>query len=194
MSGKIKVYTRTGDSGTSSLFTGERRAKTDPAFDALGNVDELNSLIGLCRATCRHAELLKQLEWIQFMLFDLGSHLATPLSSANKAKLARAEFPSDASAQLERYIDQMEERLPPLRNFILPGGSMGSSYLHVARSVCRRAERSACPLRDEGDIDAAALVFLNRLSDYLFVSARFENSEQGIADVIYKKPKSSNEE
>ena len=145
---KFKVYTRTGDAGASSLFNGERRRKDHLVFSALGDTDELNAAIGVARAHCSeqslapHRELkvlLPQLDHIQSRLLDLGSALATPLTSSNAAQLARAAFDEDGAEakQLEAWIDVMDEQLPLLRNFILPSGGHVSASLHLARATCR---------------------------------------------------------
>lgn len=140
---KYKVYTRTGDAGQTSLYNGSRRSKTDQEFEALGDVDELNSAIGVAREFLDPtlSGLLEQLEEIQSRLIDVGTSIATPLSTSSKGKLDRAKFPEGKVRLLEQQIDAMDEELPPLKNFILPSGGPGASFLHVARGVCRRAER-----------------------------------------------------
>jgi len=178
---KSKVYTKTGDRGTSSLFTGERRRKTDPVFEALGTIDELNSFIGVAIATIndeQHTRTRSVLESIQRYLLDAGSIVATP----DKNKSTDLGFtPAAWTATLESEIDQMDESLPPLDQFILPGGSVSSAHLHVCRSVCRRAERAVIAVREsEANANTKLFIdtqrFLNRLSDYLFVAARFTNT------------------
>ena len=174
----MKIYTRTGDSGETSLFGGSRVGKDDPRIDAYGTVDELNSFIGAARATWAGSPIDAELEAIQSDLFDVGAQLAAPgndrFRGADRARIA----------ELESAIDEMERDLQPLKNFILPGGSIPASQLHIARTVCRRAERLVVSLRDSG-LDAT-VVYLNRLSDYLFVAARFANARLGVDDVSWK--------
>ncbi|KAH7460385.1 hypothetical protein PRIC1_006931 [Phytophthora ramorum] len=180
----MKVYTKTGDKGTSQLFSGERRPKNDAVFQALGDTDELNAHVGVAVEQARVAAntfLPPRLEQIQSRLFDLGACVATPLTSASQPKQRRAGVFDEANvAQLERWIDEMDEQLPPLTSFILPsGGGLASTQLHVARAVCRRAERSVVPLVAAGDVDGVVQRFLNRLSDFLFVAARFAALKEG---------------
>ncbi|KAJ2432005.1 hypothetical protein GGF41_000265, partial [Coemansia sp. RSA 2531] len=151
----IKVYTRTGDKGTSSLFTGERRSKDDAVFEALGNTDELSSMLGLAIAYLQATPadtLISRLEAIQCLLQDVGSNVATPLNTEKQtSKISRTRFDPDGyhCEQLEVWIDELSEGLPVHRSFILPSGGLAASTLHVARTVCRRAERSLIPLKDD---------------------------------------------
>ena len=171
----MKIYTRTGDQGQTSLFGGARVAKNDARIEAYGTVDELSSFIGVARASSVPAEVDAELQRVQRDLFDIGARLASPGSS---------RFPgvdAERIGALERAIDAMESELPPLTGFILPGGSLGASQLHVARTVCRRAERCVVGLQDD-----ATVTYLNRLSDYLFVAARFANLRAGVPDVPWK--------
>ena len=197
---KIRVYTRTGDKGQSSLFTGERRPKNDAVFDALGNADELNSALGLAIEYCADlreknksleaacSELEAKLASIQSILLDIGSFIATPKTKAGEKQLARlAAFDATLTAKLEKWIDQMDTELPPLRNFILPSGGKFASCLHISRGVCRRLERSMQPLLQSKDLDAQVAVFVNRLSDFLFVCARYAAMKEGRAETVYKK-------
>ncbi|KAJ2349752.1 hypothetical protein GGH91_000610 [Coemansia sp. RSA 2671] len=185
----IKVYTRTGDKGTSSLFTGERRAKDDAVFDALGNTDELSSMLGLAIAYLQATpaeSLIARLEAIQCLLQDVGSNVATPLSTEKQvSKIRRTRFDPDGyhCTRLEQWIDELSEGLPVHRSFILPSGGLAASTLHVARTICRRAERSLVPLKD--DVDRETLMFVNRLSDFLFVAARWVAMAQGVSERIY---------
>lgn len=199
----MKVYTKTGDKGTSQLFSGERRPKNDAVFQALGDTDELNAQIGVAVEQARvagNAELPPRLEQIQSRLFDLGACVATPLTSASESKQRRTGlFDEQNVAQLEAWIDEMDEQLPPLKCFILPsGGGLASTHLHVARAVCRRAERSVVPLVAAGDVDGVAQRYLNRLSDFLFVSARFAALREGKEETKWvnqniKPPKKSDD-
>ncbi|KAJ1897497.1 hypothetical protein GGI03_002706 [Coemansia sp. RSA 2337] len=185
----IKVYTRTGDKGTSSLFTGERRSKDDAVFEALGNTDELSSMLGLAIAYLQATPadtLISRLEAIQCLLQDVGSNVATPLNTEKQmSKVRRTRFDPDGyhCEQLEAWIDELSEGLPVHRSFILPSGGLAASTLHVARTVCRRAERSLIPLKD--DVDKETLMFVNRLSDFLFVAARWAAMKQGVTEKIY---------
>ena len=170
----MKIYTKTGDRGETSLFGGARVAKNDPRIEAYGTIDELNSFAGVARASWPSSPIDAQLARIQSDLFDIGAHLASPGSTrftgADPARIA----------ELESAIDAMESELQPLRNFILPGGCAAAAHLHVARTVCRRAERLVVALHDEPSI-----VYLNRLSDYLFVAARYANLKHGVDDVTW---------
>ncbi|KNE67103.1 ATP:cob(I)alamin adenosyltransferase [Allomyces macrogynus ATCC 38327] len=188
---RIHIYTRTGDKGTSALFTGERRAKSDPIFDALGATDELASVLGLAREFCEEADngLAPKLEMIQCLLQDAGANIATPRWCESDAHLKRTEFDPDGAqaALLERWIDDLEDQgLPPLRNFILPSGGRAASALHMARSVCRRAERTVVPLVHDGTASQTVGKYLNRLSDFLFTAARFAAFKDGKPEQVYR--------
>jgi len=167
----MKIYTRTGDSGETSLFGGSRVAKDDPRIEAYGTIDELNSTVGVARASWPSSPIDKQLGAIQSDLFDIGAHLAAP----GNDRFAGVE--PRRIEELERAIDAMESELQPLTSFIIPGGSLAAAQLHVARTVCRRAERRVVTLED-----TATVAYLNRLSDYLFVAARYANRGQGVPD------------
>jgi len=172
----VKIYTRTGDHGETSLFGGSRVPKNDPRIEAYGTVDELNSFLGLARASELPQSLDDQLQQVQSDLFDIGAHLASPGTS---------RFPGVEErriTELEEAIDAMERELAPLTGFILPGGTPAAAQLHVARTVCRRAERCVVALNDD-----TTLRYLNRLSDYLFVAARFANFRGGREDVPWKR-------
>lgn len=175
----MKIYTKTGDKGTSSLYTGERLEKTDPAFEALGTVDECNAAIGVSLAALpvlsELATLREQLTHIQHSLFDLGAALATPRDTAKEKAKEKTRFGSEGVTLLEHWIDKMEEHLPPLHSFILPGGHLSGAELHLARAICRRAERSVILLIRTGKAEEAIGIYLNRLSDYLFVASRTAN-------------------
>jgi len=174
----MKIYTRGGDTGETSLFGGERVRKSAPRVSAYGEVDELNSVVGVARAEISHGDLRAKLETIQSSLFDLGGELATPDARAKAGpRVADADV-----AELERWIDALETELEPLRNFILPGGSRAASLLHLARTVCRRAERAVIALAECEEIEALSIRYLNRLSDLLFVMARVENRRAGVAE------------
>lgn len=184
----MKIYTKQGDSGQTALFDGRRVAKDDLRIETYGTVDELNSELGMCVVACRHAEIRAVLVTLQQELFVLGSDLATPVGSPASAKIRRI-----GEAQitcLEQQIDAATAKLPPLQHFILPGGSALGANLHVARTVCRRAERALVRLLHEAGAAAVGpwpLVYLNRLSDLLFVLARRANQLEGVEDVVWER-------
>ena len=177
----MKIYTRTGDHGETSLFGGTRVAKNDPRIEAYGTVDELNSQIGVVRAVAPPAEVDAELNRIQADLFEIGAHLASPGTS----RFSGVD-PQRIEA-LERAIDEMEHELAPLTSFILPGGSLAAAHLHVARTVCRRAERCVVALQDDTPATISTVTYINRLSDYLFVAARFANKRANVADVEWRR-------
>lgn len=182
----MKIYTRTGDQGTTGLFGGERVPKPHPRIDAYGCVDETNSFIGMVRVYTGSEEKLLPLDTslsqIQKDLFVLGADLATPLD----AKVAVPRVQAQQITHLEHIIDQLDEDLPPLKHFILPGGSATAATLHVARTVCRRAERMVVQLADLEAINEHTAVYLNRLSDLLFTMARWANLQLGIDEAGWK--------
>ena len=181
-----RIYTRAGDDGTTGLATGERRVKHDLRIDAFGTVDETNACIGLARLHTRHDDDLDaMLGRIQNDLFDLGADLATP--ERDKPLPYEPLRVTDAQVErLEREIDQLNEDLAPLRSFVLPGGTEAAAHLHLARTVCRRAERLVVALNERPDesVSPAAIKYLNRLSDFLFVAARASN-DRGARDVLW---------
>lgn len=176
-----RIYTKTGDKGETALVTGVRVPKDDLRIACYGTVDETNSCIGLARLTAS-GTLDQMLGRIQNDLFDLGSDLATPEEPAPKFQALRIV---DAQVErLEREIDQMNDYLSPLTSFVLPGGSPTAAYLHLARTVCRRAERLAVELARRETVGGPAVKYLNRLSDHLFVASRFAN-DKGARDVLW---------
>jgi cob(I)alamin adenosyltransferase len=183
----MKIYTKTGDAGTTGLFGGPRVAKDDPRIGAYGSIDELNAVLGIARSTGLSEQLDSVLGSVQHQLFSIGAELATPDPEAHQLKWDAA----DHVVNMERTIDALESSLKPLRNFILPGGSSQAAHLHLARTVCRRTEREIVRFaRDRSVSDAAhIIVYLNRLSDLLFVMARFANHQLGVADVLWESPK-----
>lgn len=181
-----RIYTRTGDSGRTSLFGGGKVPKDHRRVAAYGDVDELNSTIGMARATAGPADFFESLlETIQRDLFVIGGHLATPDPEKVRAALARAEFDSGRVEEFERTIDLADEELSPLKAFILPGGTAKAAAFHVARTVCRRAERSVVALAAAEEVPGEFLVYLNRLSDLLFTLARLANHRAGTGDVTW---------
>lgn len=175
----MKIYTKTGDKGETSLFTGQRVPKNNPYIEALGTVDECNSFLGTALAYFQNTQEMNQvrsqIETIQHALFDVGAALATPRTSANNSKIEKTRFDKEEIEVLEKWIDAMDAELPPLHAFILPGGHPAGAHLHVARSVCRRAERCVLPLHYKGDVSDTVIIYLNRLSDYLFTVSRYVN-------------------
>lgn len=180
----MKIYTKTGDTGQTGLFGGGRVSKDHPRVMAYGDVDELNATIGVVRATIPDFER-DLLEAIQRDLFSIGGHLATPDPDKVRKALARAEFDASRVTALEAAIDRATTLLPPLRSFILPGGTPGAAALHVARTTCRRAERSVVHLASQAPVPELFVVYLNRLSDVLFTLARLANHEAGVEDVAW---------
>jgi cob(I)alamin adenosyltransferase len=174
----MKIYTKTGDGGETGLIDGSRVPKNHARVASYGDVDELNAVLGAARAQSSRAELRALLHEIQRDLFAIGAQLADP-DSRVAARRPKAALTAGCVEHLEAAIDQHEQALPPLRVFILPGGSPLGSFLHLARTVCRRAERSAVTLSQKESIDPLILTYLNRLSDLLFVLARFENRSAG---------------
>jgi cob(I)alamin adenosyltransferase len=179
----MKIYTKTGDAGLTSLFGGERVRKDALRIAAYGTVDELNAAIGFAMVTCADGEIRGMLTEIQNVLFVLGSDLATPLSEANAA-VPRME--ARHVAWLEQGIDALEARLEPIRFFILPGGSDTAARLHLCRTVCRRAERETVALDAADVINSIDIPYLNRLSDFLFVLSRFANRVAGADEVRWQ--------
>jgi len=200
----MKIYTKQGDAGLSSLFDGTRVLKNHPRLLAYGTLDELNSHLGLAICQCPHAELTALLQTLQRRIFDLSADLATPPGSKNEAKVRRIAA-ADVTA-LEQQIDAATAQLPPLKHFILPGGGLTAARLHVARTVCRRAEAlivaipefavglpaggassggSPASIEDrlKAELQRQALIFVNRLSDLLFTLARLANKLDGVQDV-----------
>ncbi|MCA1559909.1 MAG: cob(I)yrinic acid a,c-diamide adenosyltransferase [Acidobacteria bacterium] len=169
----MKIYTRTGDSGETGLFDGTRVRKSDPRVSAYGDVDELNAWLGWVRAGAVGDQISGMLEQIQRDLFAVGARLADP-SQKIARRVTKAAVTAENTARLEGWIDELEAELPPLRRFILAGGSAAGAALHVARTICRRAERAIVGLGD-GAVDNELVTYINRLSDLLFVMARTVN-------------------
>ncbi|HLG07002.1 MAG TPA: cob(I)yrinic acid a,c-diamide adenosyltransferase [Gemmatimonadales bacterium] len=181
----MRIYTRTGDAGETGLFGGGRVPKDDPRVAAYGEVDELSAAIGVARAAPPEALFDAELQAVQRDLFAIGGQLASPDPAKVREALARAELDPARGSELERAMDAAEAELPPLRAFILPGGHSKAAALHLARTVCRRAERSLVTLARDQDVPGRFLIYLNRLSDYLFTLARLANHRAGRADVIW---------
>ena len=175
-----KIYTRTGDKGTAGLVDGSRVSKASARMAAIGEVDEANAAIGMAIAALRDDSLAEQLRLIQNELFDLGADIATPGEVQGALRIVKTQV-----GRLEHEIDAMNDDLEPLSSFILPGGSAEVAALHLARTVVRRAERAAVELAEAEQVNADALAYLNRLSDLLFVAARFVAAKQG-GDVLWQ--------
>ncbi len=181
----MKIYTKTGDDGTTGLFNGQRVKKSHRRVELYGTVDELNSILGLAIASKPHELLKPDLERISNLLFNLGTDLATPLEPPPKFEVTRLDYGN--IGYLEKLIDNYDESLEPLKNFILPGGSMASAFLHQCRTVCRRAERLAVVLSETEELGDVAVKLLNRLSDYFFAAARYANHLAGVKDKLWEK-------
>ena len=177
----MKIYTKTGDKGETGLFGGERVSKSNSRIDAYGTIDELNAFIGITITEIKSEKIISILQRIQNQLFVVGSDLATPISEKNE-KLKITRTPEEYSKSAELNIDYFNDQLDELRNFILPGGSKGAAYLHVCRTIARRAERKVVALNEQVKIGDNIIIFLNRLSDLFFVLSRFENKVSNIPD------------
>ena len=177
----MKIYTKTGDAGETGLFSGQRVSKAHPRVAAYGTLDELNSCLGVAAAVHPVPEVARAIASLQAVLFDVGSDLATILDAPAAGRIGDAQI-----RHLESEIDRMTAALPAHRAFILPGGSPAAAQIHVARTVCRRAEREAVEAAETEAIPENALMFLNRLSDYLFTLARYENLRTGHAEAEWK--------
>jgi len=180
----LKIYTRTGDAGDTGLFGGGRVAKTHPRVEAYGDVDELNAAIGLARAIELMPRVDEVLVPLQRDLFAIGALLATPDHDKMKKQLEKANIDDQRIRELEHAIDEGDQELEPLKAFIVPGGTPKAAALHVARTVCRRAERRVVALQGD-EIPAIVVVYLNRLSDLLFTLARVANRRAGAGEVTW---------
>lgn len=178
-----RVYTGGGDDGTTALVGGTRVAKDDPRIEAYGTVDELNSVIGVAVASGLAEAMRERFFIIQQVLFNLGTDLATP--EADKQRFEIPQIEERHVREIEAWIDDWNDQLEPLRSFILPGGDLPSAHLHVARTVCRRVERLTIALNREETVGKQALVYINRLSDFLFVAARYQAKLSDHAEVLW---------
>jgi len=178
----VKIYTRKGDRGETSLYTGARVGKDCPNIDALGDVDELVAALGLAKAEIADADLAARVTTLQGELYLLMADLAAP----GDGEAPASRLPADVVPRLESWIDEAESHLPPLKDFVMPGDARASAAMHLARAVCRRAERHVVAARRESAIPEAAVVYLNRLSDLLFVLARRADQLAGGADKTFK--------
>ena len=183
----MSIYTRTGDAGDTGLFGGGRVPKNHPRVAAYGTVDEVSSLLGWAAAQVTTGLVRERLGALQHDLFAIGAELATLPPRDGRARPSTPDLPSGRIQEMERWIDEVEEELTPLKDFILPGGSAGAAALHVARTVCRRAERQVVALGMDELIHRDVVTYLNRLSDLLFTLARLENRRVGVDDVVWRK-------
>jgi cob(I)alamin adenosyltransferase len=181
----VKIYTGRGDAGETDLFGGPRVGKEHPQVEAYGAVDELNAFAGVCAATTTFEDLRSALRVVQEQLFDLGADLASA-DSRRRERNGAAGPRSEHVVDLENHIDALEHELEPLKRFILPGGTRAAATFHVARTVCRRAERRLVELHRDEPVSDVALRYLNRLSDLLFVMARVENRRAGEPDIEWR--------
>lgn len=181
----MKIYTKKGDAGNTSLFGGNRVSKSTERIEAYGTVDELNSVVGFALSLSPGKRVKEILTNLQQQLFVLGADLATPLDT--KTKVTR--IGKNHVELLESYIDELDEKLPELKNFILPGGTQSGAVIHQARTVCRRAERATVACSKTASISENAVIYLNRLSDLLFVLARYENLQAGYPETPWKPEK-----
>ena len=179
----MKIYTRRGDNGSTGLFGGGRTSKDDVRVEAYGTVDELNAVIGDALNHVAERAVVRRLRRVQSDLFAIGAHLATPPPAGGRRAPALPDLPAERVAAMESWIDEAMSATPPLRNFILPAGGPGASGLHVARAVCRRAERRVVTLAASAPVAPEIVRYLNRLSDYLFAAARQENAATGGLDI-----------
>ncbi len=180
----MKIYTKSGDEGSTGLFAGPRVSKDDSRIEAYGTVDELNAAIGFTRSQSLPAAIDERLQTIQHELFAVGAELATP----EPEKHGTHWIDAGHITKLEEAIDAFEEELSPLTTFILPTGSLAATSLHLARSICRRAERRIVTLGNSATISADLIVYLNRLGDLLFVLSRAANADENQTDVAWTKP------
>lgn len=179
----MKIYTKTGDQGETSLIGGTRVSKDHDRIEAYGTIDELNSYLGLVKDSIPLSSEQQVLSIVQDRLFSIGSHLA---ADPSKSRMVLPEIKEEDVKLLEQAMDRMDEKLPPLKNFILPGGHPIVSHCHIARCICRRAERAVVRLDHQEKVETIILHYLNRLSDYLFVLARFVGKELNIIETAWK--------
>ncbi|GHV06079.1 cobalamin adenosyltransferase [Bacteroidia bacterium] len=180
---KSMVYTKTGDRGTTSLVGGKRVSKTDRRIESYGTVDELNSFIGLLITETDDADDLEFLRFIQHKLFTIGSYLAT--DRENTELRIESKVSPESITRIEQEIDRIDSELPPIKNFLLPGGCRAAALAHVCRTVCRRAERQIYRLNETTPVEEPVLIFVNRLSDYFFILARKANIRQNGKEIIW---------
>lgn len=176
----MKIYTKKGDAGETSVVGGRTLSKATALIAVLGDLDELNAALGLCAVSCGTAEIAQVIADVQLTIFDLGAEIADEHGSR------QAEELTHLTGSMEAWIDEQSDKMEPLRNFILPGGTHCAAELHMARTVCRRAERSLVALSAERPVRSDVLAFINRLSDWLFCAARYANFREGRPDVVWR--------
>lgn len=186
----MKIYTKTGDKGQTSLFSGNRVPKHHLRIESYGTVDELNSYIGLIKDHCPKGEDISRLNQIQDRLFTIGSNLATVPSEKNNKRFKLPEIKESDIEDLEQSMDEMNEQLPEMTHFLLPGGHPSVSFCHVGRTICRRAERRITALDEEQPVDEKVLKYMNRLSDFLFVLSRYWGKKANAKEVKWVPEKS----
>ena len=184
----MKIYTRTGDRGETSLFGAGRIGKGHVRVEAFGTVDELNAAIGLAATQVSDPTIRERLEALQHDLFAIGAELATPPATEGRVRPDTPGWSGGRTAEMEGWIDEAVAELPELRAFVLPGGTSAAAALHVARTMCRRSERAVVRLAESEEVGEDVLAYLNRLSDLLFTLARCENHRAGAGDVEWVKP------
>jgi cob(I)alamin adenosyltransferase len=183
----VKIYTRTGDDGVTALFGGGRVRKDDVRVAAYGTVDELNAIVGWSVTQVRDDTIRDRLRIVQHDLFTLGAELATPPTPEGRSRPSTPPLPTERVAEMEAWMDEADLELAELRAFVLPGGAPGAAALHVARTVCRRAERGVVTLAESEPVSEDIVKYLNRLSDLLFTLGRLENQRVGHGDVEWEK-------
>jgi cob(I)alamin adenosyltransferase len=183
----MKIYTRTGDEGGTALFGGGRVSKAELRVEAYGTVDELNAVLGWAVTQVADESIRGRLEVVQHDLFSLGANLATPPPAEGRQRPTTPPLPEGRVQEMEGWIDEASDELPELRAFVLPGGSTGAAAAHVARTVCRRAERVVVGLDRQEPVDGSVIRYLNRLADVLFMFARLENHRSGGSDVEWRQ-------
>jgi cob(I)alamin adenosyltransferase len=184
----VRIYTRTGDAGETALLGAGRVGKAHLRIEAMGSVDELNAMLGWALTVINADPTRARLEILQHDLFALGAEIATPPAPEGRTRPATPPLPIERTTEMEGWIDEATEKLPALEAFVLPGGTPGAAALHLARTVCRRAERAVVRLGETDEVPGEVVIYLNRLSDLLFTFARLENHRSGRGDVLWEKP------
>ncbi|MSR34681.1 MAG: cob(I)yrinic acid a,c-diamide adenosyltransferase [Phycisphaerales bacterium] len=184
----MKLYTKSGDDGTTGLFSGARVSKDHPRIESYGTIDEFNATLGMCSAVCDvgnalHQRLLEIFARLQIRMFDIGADLATPEGANNESKIQR--IGQEHVQEVENWIDEIDGANAPLTAFVMPGGTELASRLHLARTICRRAERQMIHLSHSEPVGAALIMYVNRVSDFLFAAARLVNKDSGVKDVVW---------
>ncbi len=184
----MKLYTKSGDDGTTGLFSGARVSKDHPRIESYGTIDEFNATLGMCSATCKadnalHRRLLDIFGSLQSRMFDIGADLATPEGANNESKIQR--IGEEHVQEVEKWIDEIDGANTPLTAFVMPGGTELASRLHLARTICRRAERQMIHLSHTEPVGSSLIMYVNRVSDFLFAAARLVNKNSGVEDVLW---------